>query len=133
LNSSIKIFIILIISILSVGIIEAIELKDIPNDFNYLLAEDGKKIYYQSFIPNNNIEGILIVFQGLGGGGRNDFQYFSKKLSSENLAVNIVHQRGTGYSEGKRGDIEDFEIIINDSKSLIRKITNKYPDKPIFL
>lgn len=133
MNSKFKIFIILIISFLSVGIGEANELNDVPNDFNYSAAEDGKKIYYQSFIPNNKIDGILIIFQGLGGGGKNDFQYFSKQLSSENFMVNIVHQRGTGYSEGKRGDIEDFDIIINDSKSLIREIKNKYPDKPIFV
>ena len=108
-------------------------MNEIIDEFKFIVAEDGKKIYYQAFIPNDSTEGILIVFQGLGGGGKEDFQLFSKELLTQKFLVVIVHQRGTGYSEGVRGDIECFEIIINDSKTLISEIANQYLDKPIFI
>lgn len=63
-------------------------------DFDYVTAKDGNKIYYQLFIPDDPIDGILIIFQGLGGGGKDDFQDFSMQISSEGFLVSIVHQRG---------------------------------------
>ena len=104
-----------------------------PQDFKYIVGKDDKKIYYKPFYPEKKIDGVVVIFQGLGGGGEEDFYYFSEQLAKNNFQVNIVHQRGTGYSEGIRGDIKDFQIVLDDYKKIIGTLKNHYPEKPLFI
>lgn len=41
--------------------------------------------------------------------------------------------RGHGKSEGERGYLDDYKLMINDAKNFVTNIFNTYPNVPIFL
>ncbi len=121
------------------------DLSEFPENLDYFVAQDNVRIYYQVIGPESGIttapqgtqearlKGVLAVFQGLGGGGRNDFQNFGKRLAANGYVVYLVYERGTGYSEGRRGDVKDFRLIIEDYQYLIHMLRALYPEQPLFI
>src|SRR5690606_21977880 len=83
---------------------------------SYFTTRDGLKLYYQEVWPVQELRGIILFFQGIGGGGGRSF--FSDAMVANGYGVIIVHQRGTGYSEGKRGDLKSFDPVVEDYKEL---------------
>lgn len=98
---------------------------------SYFITRDGLKLYYQEVWPLKELRGIILIFQGIGGGGVRSF--FSDALVANDYGTIIVHQRGTGYSEGKRGDMKTFDPVVEDYKELIALVSKTYPEIPIFI
>jgi acylglycerol lipase len=98
---------------------------------SYFTTRDGLKIYYQEVWPLQEVKGIVLFFQGIGGGGARSF--FSDAMVANGYGTIIVHQRGTGYSEGKRGDMESFDPVVEDYKELIALVNKEYPEIPVFI
>ncbi len=104
--------------------------KDEPN---YFTSEDGLRLYYEDFCPNNNVSGVVLVTPGIGGIMNGDYDKFGNFLSKNGFAVYVLHPRGTSYSEGKRGDISDFNLILKDFINFIDYIRGLYSGKQFFL
>jgi len=100
---------------------------------HYFLSRDRLRLYYKKFVPKKEIRGIVIVTAGIGGIREGDYNKLGEFLSGEGFALYILHPRGTGYSEGKRGDISDFDLLLKDFRDFVRKIEEKHPKKPLFL
>ncbi|NLW09904.1 MAG: alpha/beta hydrolase [Firmicutes bacterium] len=98
---------------------------------SYFTTRDGLKLYYQEVWPVQELRGIILFFQGIGGGGGRSF--FSDAMVANGYGVIIVHQRGTGYSEGKRGDLKSFDPVVEDYKELVALVGKEYPETPIFI
>lgn len=99
----------------------------------YFRSEDGIKICYKKFPSVIEPKGILIIIQGGGGGKADDYRSFAKILNSDGYSVIRVDERGTGDSEGVRGDIKDYNIVIKDYICLIKKVRMENTDKKIFV
>ncbi|NLY91761.1 MAG: alpha/beta hydrolase [Firmicutes bacterium] len=102
-----------------------------PEDFTYFVARDGIKIYYQELKAKGTAKGTVVFLQGINGGG-------SRTAVNDALAENgfgsvIVHQRGTGYSEGVKGDLESFDIVETDYQELLDLLKKKEPGLPLFI
>jgi len=102
-------------------------------DPRYFLSRDGLRLYYKKFVPKKEIRGIVIVTAGIGGIREGDYNKLGEFLSGEGFALYILHLRGTGYSEGKRGDISDFDLLLKDFRDFVKKLEEKHPKKPLFL
>lgn len=88
----------------------------------FFTARDGSKIYIREYIPVTNPCKTVYFMSGITGINHNCEEDIIDILSNNIYRVVVVHPRGTGYSEGVRGDtdpddiIEDYcEIIDNDS------------------
>jgi alpha-beta hydrolase superfamily lysophospholipase len=102
-------------------------------DVYYFEGIDGVKIYYRKFLPTVEPRAILLIIQGSGGGKLDDYYHFAKKLNFKGYAVIKVDERGTGCSEGARGDIKNYDTVINDYINLVDKLTIENKGKNLFL
>lgn len=102
-----------------------------PEDFTYFVTRDSIKIYYQEIKPEETMKGTLVFFQGINGGGRRTG--LNDTLAENGFASVIVHQRGTGYSEGVKGDLKSFDIVEEDYQELLDLLKEKEPDLPLFI
>lgn len=91
----------------------------------FFTARDGSKIYIREYFPVVNPANTVYIMSGITGINHKSEADIIDILSHNTNRIVVVHPRGTGYSEGVRGDtkpddiIEDYcEIIRNDSAYL---------------
>ncbi len=58
---------------------------------------------------------------------------FTKALHQAGIATAVMHPRGSGYSSGLRGDIEDYTLFLGDYQTFFVYLRQLFPDKPLFL
>jgi len=91
----------------------------------FFTARDGSKIFIREYIPGIKPAITVYIMSGITGINQKSEEDIIDILSHNTNRVVVVHPRGTGYSEGERGDtdpediIEDYcEIIKGDSSYL---------------
>lgn len=96
---------------------------------HFLTVRDGLKIFVSEHSPEGGSKTTIYIISGITGINHNNEKDLIGLLSNSENRVVIVHPRGTGYSEGTRGDtdpvtiIQDYsEIISRDSSSSSGKI-----------
>lgn len=91
-------------------------------------GKDDVKIFYRKDIPAK-CKCIMVIAHGfMEHSGR--YIDFAKVLIAHNIGVCIIDHRGNGFSEGEKGDIEDFFDFVEDLRYLIRDLKRKY-QKPL--
>jgi len=88
----------------------------------FFTARDGSKIFIREYIPGVKPASTVYIMSGITGINHKSEEDIIDILNHNKNRVVVVHPRGTGYSEGERGDtdpddiIEDYcEIIKGDS------------------
>lgn len=80
---------------------------------------DGTKIFVYTHLPKGEVIASVYIISGITGINHNSEKDLIEALSAEKDRVVVIHPRGTGYSEGKRGDIEDFSKFLDDYAEII--------------
>jgi acylglycerol lipase len=99
----------------------------------YFVAQDGLKLYVKQYLPAAAIIGVVMMAPGIGGIRANDWDELGDYLSRAGYVVLVLHDRGTGYSEGVRGDLADYRLVIEDFEFFLKDGQSTYPEKPVFL
>lgn len=96
-------------------------------------TSDGTKIFVHTRLPEGNVSATIYVLSGITGINHNSEKDIIESLGDRENRVVVIHPRGTGYSEGKRGDIEDFSKFLDDYSEIINNdvISGKYSGKMI--
>lgn len=99
-----------------------LEKPEIPsdNEADFFVTKSGCKLYIYNYQPTVNYDKTIFVISGITGINHNLEKDIIELLSNNKHRIVIIHPRGTGYSEGKRGDISDFSDIINDYIEIIK-------------
>ncbi len=108
------------------------ENKPIESNPCYFQATDGTYLYYKETPSLVSNKGIILIIQGSGGGLPEDYSVFMNQMSSNGFTSIRTDERGTGYSQGWRGDIKDFNLILQDYREMILYFSDKF-SKPIYL
>jgi alpha-beta hydrolase superfamily lysophospholipase len=58
---------------------------------------------------------------------------FTRALHQAGFATAVLHPRGTGYSSGVRGDIEDYALFLSDYQAFFARLRERFAGKPLFL
>jgi alpha-beta hydrolase superfamily lysophospholipase len=85
----------------------------------YYQVKDGSKIYIYDYKPIPEYKRSIFLISGITGINHNSEKNIIEQLSNNINRVVVIHPRGSGYSDGKRGDISDFSIFINDYIEII--------------
>ncbi|WP_412181747.1 alpha/beta hydrolase [Zhenhengia sp.] len=94
----------------------------------YFYGKDGVKLFCRKDIPSK-CKCIVVIAHGfMEHSGR--YIDFAKILIAQNIGVCIIDHRGNGFSEGPKGDIEDFFDFVEDLHYLIQDLKSRYK-KPI--
>ena len=104
--------------------------RPIPSDNEacfFITVRDGIKIFVYEFIPESDFKNTIYIVSGITGINHNSEKDIINLLSNNKNRVVVIHPRGTGFSEGKRGDFSDINDFIADYTEIIRG-DNYYPD-----
>ena len=91
--------------------------RPIPEDNekgSFITVRDGLKIFVYEFVPETEFKTTIYVISGITGINHNSEKDIIEVLSNNGNRVVVIHPRGTGYSEGKRGDGPDLSDMIAD-------------------
>ncbi len=70
----------------------------------FITVKDGIKIFVYEFIPVSDFKNTIYIISGITGINHKSEKDIIELLSNNENRVVVIHPRGTGYSEGKRGD-----------------------------
>lgn len=97
----------------------------------YFNSSDNIKLHLSLIYSRRKINKLLFIIHGSGGCTDKDYKYFGLHLAKYGVKSIIIDERGTGYSEGVKGDIENYEIILNDYLDIIQSYYKE--NLPIFI
>ncbi|MFA6127686.1 MAG: alpha/beta fold hydrolase [Bacteroidales bacterium] len=98
----------------------------VPSDDEgtFYTTKNGCRLFIYDYKPFENYRSTIFIISGITGINHLKEKDIIDLLSNNQNRVVVVHPRGTGYSDGKRGDIADFSDFINDYVEVI----NSDPD-----
>ncbi|HWQ41901.1 MAG TPA: lysophospholipase [Desulfosporosinus sp.] len=93
-------------------------------------TDKGIRIYYHKQIPLN-ARGIVLISHGYGEhfGLYEEFMDF---LTKNGYGVCAYDHRSQGRSEEPRGQIDKFELFIDDMAEVVKNLKQEYPDLLLF-
>jgi alpha-beta hydrolase superfamily lysophospholipase len=104
-------------------------MKHIESEFE---GQNGFKIYYQAWIPDQKPKAVIQLVHGFGEhSGR--YGNLVDKLVPMGYAIYADDHRGHGKSDGVRNFVESFDFFIDDEKIFYDIIREKHPDIPYFM
>lgn len=93
---------------------------------------DGLILYFQAWIPDAPIKGVIILVHGLGEhSGR--YTHWAKLFNQASYALITYDLRGHGKSDGQRGHVKSFEEYFKDTDLLIKEARERFHGTPLFL
>lgn len=95
-------------------------IQDIHDQGHFVTVGDGLKIYVYEHRPKDASRRTIYIISGITGINHNNEKELIELLSNNENRVVVIHPRGTGYSEGKRGDFPDLSDFISDYVEIIR-------------
>ena len=88
-------------------------------DSRYLESR-GCQLFLYDYCPGEDYRSTIYILSGITGINHEKETGLIHLLSNGQNRVVVVHPRGTGYSGGTRGDIEDISDFIGDYVGIIR-------------
>lgn len=89
------------------------------NEGYFFKVRDGLQLFIYDYMPIENYMATIFIISGITGINHHSEKDLIDILSNNENRVVVIHPRGTGYSEGARGDITNFEDFINDYEEII--------------
>ncbi len=93
-------------------------IKDKNEGFFYKVR-DGCKLFLYDYLPVENYNAAIFIISGITGINHHSEKDIIQLLANNENRVVVIHPRGTGYSDGVRGDILNFSDFINDYSEII--------------
>ncbi len=104
------------------------EIRD-KKEGTFYKTRDGCKLFIYDCRPAENYQSAIFIISGITGINHHKEKDVIEVLSNNQNRVVVIHPRGTGYSDGVRGDISNFnnfiydyaEIILHDNDYALKK------------
>jgi alpha-beta hydrolase superfamily lysophospholipase len=91
-----------------------------PDGGYFFQTKNGCQLFIYDYQPSINYNATLFIISGITGINHHSERDIIELLSNNENRVVVFHPRGTGYSDGKRGDLSDFSDFINDYVEIIK-------------
>jgi alpha-beta hydrolase superfamily lysophospholipase len=89
------------------------------SDGRFYKVRDGLQLFIFDYKPVDNYNSTIFIISGITGINHKKEKDIVDLLSDNSNRVVVIHPRGTGYSDGPRGDISNFNDFINDYSEII--------------
>jgi lysophospholipase len=95
-----------------------------------LHAFDGLTIFHQTWLPEGDPIGVVMLIHGLGEhSGR--YAHVAAALNDAGIAVHALDHRGHGKSEGKRTFVKSYNEFMNDLLQFRTLVEDQHPGVPL--
>jgi acylglycerol lipase len=96
------------------------------------IGANNYRLYFQGWLPDTTVKAVLFLAHGIvEHSGR--YAGFGSFLASQGFAVYAFDYRHHGQSEGKKGNIDKFTLILDDFEIFLKMIQKAHPDQKTFL
>lgn len=107
---------------------------DPPADAQWIAAADGVPLYASTWLPDAEpVVGVVYLLLGPEISAAPLYPRFVAALRARGFVVSLLHPRGTGYSPGMRGDLDDYQAFLSDQQQGLAQLRQRFPSTPIFL
>jgi acylglycerol lipase len=90
------------------------------------------RLFFQIWLPDTAVKAVLFLAHGIvEHSGR--YAGFGSFLASQGFAVYAFDYRHHGQSEGKKGSIDNFSLILEDFEIFLKMIRKAHPERKVFL
>ena len=89
------------------------------NEGSFFEVKDNTRLFVYNYQPNENYKSTIFIISGITGINHHAERDVIELLSNKENRVVVIHPRGTGYSDGRRGDISRFTDFITDYTEFI--------------
>lgn len=95
-------------------------------------SDDNNSLYIQGWYPEKDSKAVICFVHGLGEhSGR--YMDFARFLVKNNIAVVALDLHGHGKSEGKKGHIASYQLLMNDITILINHAKTRFTGIPCII
>jgi alpha-beta hydrolase superfamily lysophospholipase len=102
------------------------------NEANLVEYGGGLRLFTYTWMPKDDPRAVVLLVHGYGEhAGR--YASFAKELNKHALGVIAYDHRGHGRSEGKRGYIESFALLLDDFFRVFHEVQVRWPQIPLLL
>ncbi len=98
-----------------------------------LTNSHGQTLHLHGWFSAPRPDKIMVVVHGMGGHGGYYASSLAPYLPPTGIALYAPDLRGHGLSEGRRGDIETFNLFQDDLATVMRWVRERHPGLPLFL
>lgn len=100
--------------------------------YDFFTVIDGIKLFYRYFEPEGEIKKVVLAMHGLAGHS-GMWTMLGDSLYYENTIVYVPDVRGHGRSGGIKGNVDNFDDVVEDYQEFVKMIKTKHPDIPLFI
>jgi alpha-beta hydrolase superfamily lysophospholipase len=96
--------------------------RPVPDEMEdglFITVKDGTKIFVYEYVPKIEFTCTIYIISGITGINHKSEKDIIERLSCNKNRIVVIHPRGTGYSEGKRGDNSSLSDFIADYTEII--------------
>jgi pimeloyl-ACP methyl ester carboxylesterase len=87
----------------------------------FITVRDGIKIFVYDYAPVRDFKNTIYIISGITGINHKSDKDIIEQLGNNENRIVVIHPRGTGYSEGIRGDISNISDFIGDYVEIIKR------------
>lgn len=107
------------------------QLSDVQEHEEYLEAKDGTQVFMRSWLPEGEIEHVVLAVHGMCAHSAT-YRKLASALGERKIATFGIDLRGYGNT-GIRRDAKDFHLVPEDITIAMSAIRARYPDLPVSL
>lgn len=99
---------------------------------SYWQTPDGARLYTRDWIPDGNPRAWVFLVHGLGDHCAR-YDHVAAKFAANGIHMLGFDLRGHGRSDGKRGHIQSYDLILQDIDHFLSEISNQAGNLPVYL
>lgn len=104
-----------------------------PGGASWITGTDGVRLYASARLPRGDPIGVIYFVLGPEIGSAELYPRFTAAAREAGFVTAVVHPRGAGYSDGVRGDIEDYTRFLTDLEQGLGWLRQRFTETPVFL
>lgn len=104
-----------------------------PPPVEWLRGEGGVRLYSSSVRPAGTPVGVVLFVVHPEVGSAPLYPKLAAALRDAGFATSVLHPRGTGYSSGLRGDLDDYQRFLADHRQSLAEVRASFGATPVFV
>ncbi len=104
-----------------------------PPPVEWLRGEGGVRLYSSSALPSGAPVGVVLFVVHPEVGSAPLYPKLVAALQEAGFVASMFHPRGTGYSSGLRGDLDDYQLFLADHRQSLAEVRTRFGATPVFL
>lgn len=104
-----------------------------PDGSEWIEGQGGVRLFASTVLPKTEPVGVVNIVVHPEIGRAPLYPKLVAALRDAGFAVPVAHPRGTGYSSGTRGDLDDFKLFLADHRQALAHVRARFFPKPVFL